>query len=204
EVHAEEGKRRIRNRVDESLDELARLRSKRVVVPAEGHDAEVARPRATERGDAIRLQACAGDDEPRGDRARVGVEAAVLDSPHGRAQTDRAARCTNLARICRGYGRVVDDPALGDVEGVDAAHVRLELGALVRVDPTDREAVLAAALEQLLEAGAFALVCGDDELAADPVRDPVPVGELDQRTPAIAAEARLQAAGCVVQTGVED
>src|SRR5262249_41149462 len=36
------------------------------------------------------------------------------------------------------------------------------------------------------------------------VRDPVPVGELDQRTPAIAAEARLQAAGCVVQTGVED
>ena len=61
----------------------------------------------------------------------------------------------------------VDHAALGDVEGVDAADVRLELATLVGSDTPDREAVLLPALEQALEPVALGLVDGDDELAAE-------------------------------------
>ena len=188
-MDTEERKRRIRHRVDETADQVLRRGTKCVVVAAERDDPVAAA------GKTIRL-------EPRADDDRAGAE--LAGRAHLMAEPDLAAALLDHPRVGGRDRAVVDDAALGDVERPQAGHVRLDRAKLVRGELGDREPVLAAALRERGEPPLLGGRHRDDELAAEPVGDPVLLGEVDQRRPSLAAETRLQAPGGVVEPGVED
>ena len=79
---------------------------------------------------------------------------------------------------------------------------RLRLGAGDKAEALD--AIVLALAVQLFKTCPFGLVGGDDELAAAGVRDPVRLAMGVEAPPALDAEPRLEAAGGVVDAGMDD
>ena len=102
------------------------------------------------------------------------------------------------------HGAEVDDPGLGDVQGGDGRDVRLVLARLGGGQPRDGQPVGEASLVEVAQGAQLGLLGRDDELAGDLVRDPLGTGEVEQRLRPGAAPARLEAAGWVVEPGVDD
>ena len=91
------------------------------------------------------------------------------------------------------------------MQGADAAHVRLDLTQLGRVElhqPLD--AVTDPASLQLGEPVELGVVDRDDELAAPLQRDGVLLAERFEQALTLATERRLQRAGGVVEAGMHD
>ena len=133
----------------------------------------------------------------------VHPRACAIDAANAVPEQHGPATLLDHARIRLGHAREVDHPALRHVERPDALHVRLELAELVELDLPQREAVRPPPLDQRLVARELLAPRRDDELAAEPVRDRVLVGEGDQRLPALAAEAGLERSRNVVQARVQ-
>jgi hypothetical protein len=81
--------------------------------------------------------------------------------------------------------------------------VRLVLPKLLRIEALDpREAVFASPAFELVEPRELALRHGHDHLAATLVRDPLLLGETQERLPSRGAQLGLARSGFVIETGV--
>ena len=99
----------------------------------------------------------------------------------------------------------VDDPRIGGVQALEAAHVGLDLGEPRPVDlPQPGDTVLAAAPVQLLETRNLALRRRDDELAAALIRDLLAIAVLVEQLVPLDAQTRLERSRRVVDPRVDD
>ena len=129
-MDAEERKRRVGHRVDETADEVASLGLEHEVVAAERHDPRLGRC-AAEAREAVRVDASAHDDA-----VRLEVAAGRLDrgdpasprEPDDRATEQQLAACVlHVVRVCLDDPREIHDRRLRRVECPHAGDVRLQL-----------------------------------------------------------------------------
>ena len=99
---------------------------------------------------------------------------------------------------------VVHDPGAGHVQGRHAADLGLQFPGLPLVHPPQGDAVGEAPAGQFLQAGQLGLGGGHHQLAAQVVGQPLLPAEGHHGRVALQAEPGLQAAGPVVEPGVED
>jgi len=168
EVHAEEGERRVGNRVDEVSHEVSPFRREHPVLAAERDDRHVDRHPGHPRH-PVAPEARAGDEDARLEVARGGLGDDALARPHDardhRALSDLAAAVLDLACVRRRHLPVVHDPRLGHEERRHAGHVRLALVQLVRRDAADAgEAIRASPALDLLQTRSLRGGGGDDHL----------------------------------------
>jgi len=201
-VHPEERKARIRDRVDESPDEIASLWSESVVVAPEGNDSHgigpaylprdriAADPRARDQLSALdRLDA-------RGHRymGRVGAECHDLA-----AQANLRAGASEIGRQRTRHSAEVDNGGTRDVERCDAVHMRFVAADRSLVEPRHpSDSVRGPSALKLVERFQLFLFAGHDELAYPGVGDPPFIAVLDHGSRAGDAETRLRAAGRVI------
>ena len=207
EVHAQEGEIGVGHGVDEVAHEAQRLRSQRVVLAAEGNDAQ-RRVEAGEPRDAVGHQPGAVDEVARLERAVAGVEAEAVAAG---AQTgdldagaDDPAAGFDQRAVAPRDGVVVGDARRGDVQGADAAGGGLELGEFFGADLADAgHAVGPAAVGQRVQAAGLRLVGRHDDLAAALVGDVVLPAELQHLLGPAHGEPRLGGAGPIVEAAVD-
>ncbi len=201
-MNAEEGKGWVGDGVDEMVDEVLAGGLEEVVFAAEGDDAGVA-PLAGEGGDAVAVEAGAIDEE-------VGVVFPVedptwFDFGDGGVREDLG---TGGGEECdHGVADVlvVDDTFFGDAEGEEASGMGFYFADLFGWEEAEAaEAVLLAAVVEVVETREFGGVGGDDKFAADFVADRVFLAEGEHLPDAVNGEAGFVGAGLVVEAGVED
>ena len=121
------------------------------------------------------------------------------------AGEDFAAVMQDVVGVGLGNAAVIDDGGAGDVEGLDAAGVGFDFGQFVGVDDAQvGDAVVGAAPVDLLQAGEFGRVGGDDDLAALVVFDALFAAVLLESLDPFHAEDGLAGALLVVDAGVDD
>src|SRR5690606_1995649 len=130
QVHAEKGEGRIRDRIDQMLDDAIVPFVQHEVFASERNDLEV-RLQSEHSAHAVRLQAGARDEIARGESASGCLKAnfarRLADRRDGMIEEQRAASgLDELAHPTRDAG-VADDPGRRHEEGADAYDVRLEL-----------------------------------------------------------------------------
>ena len=201
-MNAEEGEGGVGDGVDEMVDEVLTGGFEEIVFPAKGDDAGVA-AFSGEGGDAVAVEAGAVNEE-------VGLVFSVKD-PVGFDFGDGGV-CEDL-----GTGRgeegdhgvadvlVVDDAFFGDAEGEEAGGMGFDFANLFGGEEKEAvETVLLATGVEVVEAGEFGGVGGDDEFAADFVTDRVFLAEGEHLPDAVDGEAGFGGAGLVVEAGMED
>ncbi len=207
EVDAQERQVGIGHGIDQVAHEAALGGGHVVVLAAERHHA-VVDGQAREPGDPVGLQARAGHEPARAPRRSPGLDgdaAPVLaDGVHGRAEHHRAAPRAQEVAHGGAHARVVDDARGGREQGAEPRDLGLAPPQLGRVERLDRDAVRPGVGPQRRQAREFARGRGDDELAAGLERDAVLGAEGDRGRRAAPAEVRLEAAGLVVDPGVDD
>ena len=208
-MDAEERQPRVRDRVDEAADEVARGRREPQVGAAEGHDARVG-PRPGRLGQPGRPQpraghGAAGRDRLAGLEREDGAPVAALDARHRAAQADLSAPGGDVGGQRPGDGGEVDDAGGRRVQRGDAAHVGLDLGQRVRAEaPQAGHAVGAGAAFERVQPAQLVGADGDDDLARARQGDPVLGAEGLQELAAPPAQPRLQRPRRVVDAGVDD
>jgi hypothetical protein len=124
--------------------------------------------------------------------------------PHLATGLDLTAGLAQVVGERLGNRPKVDDPGPLDVQGGDAADVRLDLVDLAAREAGDRPgAVRARSALELVEARQLLAAGGDDQLAAAVERDPAGFAEPVEEARAAHAELRLQRARLVIDAGVD-
>ena len=102
------------------------------------------------------------------------------------------------------HRRIIGDAFLRNVNRLDAARMRLDLAQLFATEHAQaRQAVLASALEQRVQARHFVLTGGDHHFAAHVVPDPVRLAEFDHLADAAHGQPSAARSGLVVQAAVQ-
>jgi 3-deoxy-7-phosphoheptulonate synthase len=207
-MHAEKWKFRIGHGVDEIAHKVLALRPNLVVFAAEGHNPDGS-IRAGERGEAVRLQAGAGDDARTLVIARGAVDAPgiafAIDRRDARGSDHFPALGANQALQGFADTRIVNDSFLRNTNGGDSGGVRLNLPQLVAGEHFQAfQAILRAALKKSVETREFLRAGGGHDLSADFVRNGMLAAEVDHLTNAGDGEPRFSRAGFVIKAGVED
>jgi len=208
EVRTEERQLRVRNRVDERANELARSADDRVIPPAEWNDLGrnwcARHPR-----EAVGVQTGTGDEvtraEPACGRRDDGIAMVAVDGGDLSGHTQLPAHRRNVLGKRPRHLAEVDDPGTRCVERADPDDVRFELGETLRpnhLHPLDP--VRDGSSVELLQGRQLVLLSSDDYLAAPLVADAslVTVG-IEEARP-FDAQLRLQRARRVVDTGVDN
>jgi hypothetical protein len=120
------------------------------------------------------------------------------------AEREGRSRRLRIAPQRQHVGVAVEDAGRRRQQRADAGEIRLHrlrLGARQQFQPLD--AIGGAAARQRLQPAEFALVGGDDQLAAAPMRDAMRLAIGIEPRPALDAEPRLQAARGVIDAGVD-
>jgi hypothetical protein len=196
-------------RVHERVCEMAGLGSKDVVVTAERHDPRVDRT-AAELRQPVRVDAGTEHGVARRHLAGRAREAharplALDDVLYLVAEQKLAAGGRDVVGESPGHEPVVDDPRARHMQRPYASCVGLQFSQAGRSDQLEpRYAVRRPSTQQLLEPGQLGRLACDDHLAADVVRDCALVAVRPQRRSTLNAEPRLQRAGRVVHTRVDD
>lgn len=108
--------------------------------------------------------------------------------------------CELLAEVA-----VIDDAGFGDVQAGYALDVGFVAGDLFGAEGSDLlEAVGCGPILQRSESGEFAWVCGDDDFAADFVRNVVLLAKCEKLAVAVAAIEGFERAWLVVNARVDD
>jgi hypothetical protein len=121
----------------------------------------------------------------------------------GVAEQDVTAGVLDRPRQDPADGRVVDDPGALDAQRRDARDVRLDLARLGGAHEAGRDAVGHGPLREDRQPRQLLLGHGDDELARRADRDAVLRRERRHRRGSRGPERRLEAAGRVVEAGVD-
>ncbi len=202
EVDAEEREGGVGDGVNEMIDEELAGGFEEIVFAAEGDDAGVA-AFPGEGGDAVAVEAGAVDEE-------IGLVLAVedpawFDFGDGGARENLGAGAPQEGDHGVADVLVVDNSFFGDAEGEEAGGVGFDFADLFGGKEAEAaEAVLLAAGVEVVEAGEFGGVGGDDEFAADFVADGVLLTEGEHLADAVDGEAGFGGAGFVIEAGVED
>ncbi|MCY1406192.1 hypothetical protein D9M71_214510 [compost metagenome] len=205
-MHAEERHGRVGNRVDQVVDDLVVLFRQQVVLAAERADDEL-RLQAQHAHDAVGHQARAGDQVAAAEFVAGGAHqhflGALVEADDFGAVADLATGGLELAAHGGGDFGVADDAAGRHEDAAHADDVRLALAQLAGAQPVALQAVGGGAFPERLHALHLQLAGGHQQLAALVVADAVPVAEGLGGLVAGQAELRLEAAGGVVDAGVD-
>jgi hypothetical protein len=198
---------RIGHRVDQRRDNVVEARAELEILAAKRNDPMVDR-QSGQPGDAVRLQARAGQQPLGGPRALARGD---RDNASGLRDRDDLSPGNDLA-ACLADGvshRLADAPIVDDAGGgrkdrAKAGNGRLAFHQFRRIDPLRGDAVASGALHKGVEAGQFEVAGRDDVLSAEFEFDAVLAREIDGRRRAATAQICLEAAGLVVDPGVDD
>jgi hypothetical protein len=118
---------------------------------------------------------------------------------------DLAAPPGNRLRECSSDFREIHDCGLRYVEGSQSARMRLDLSEALGAHRDDSvDGVGLPSPLKFRECRQLVILSGDDELAANPQRNPVRAAEFAQQGASLDTEARLQRPGRIVDAGVDD
>ena len=160
------------------------------------------------RGDAIGGEARAVGQAAGGHLAGGGAHdelaPAPLDGLDARSQHDRAASLDDPGGQEPAHRPEVDHRGGRDVQGGDAAGVRLDLGQPVRIEPTHLEAVGPRTTLEAVEAFHLVAVGGHHHLAAARHGHVVAPAPLEQLRSSAPAQLGLGRTRCVVHAGMDD
>src|SRR5207302_6936341 len=198
----EKRKARIRDRVDESPDEIAALRSELVIYASSRtgphglgpaylpRDRVATDPRARDQLSALDRV----DARGHGNVSRVGAECHDLA-----AQADLGARASEVRRQRTRHGAKVDDGGTRDVERRDALDMRFVAADRRLVEPRHpSDPVRSRSALELVQRFQLFLFDGHDELAYPGVGDPPFIAVLGHGSRPGHAETRLRTAGRVI------
>ena len=210
-MDAEKREARVRDRIDQAGDEVARGRLQSVVVAAERDDPRHVRPAiAAHRRDPVGLETCAGDhmaglEIAGGSSTTTTPSGALGQTGDGPSGVDRAALVPDLLSDRQGHRPEVDDPGPWRPQAADPGRLRFQLADPVGPDDLEpRRRRWPRPARGALQAGKLRLGQRDDELARVPERDRVGLGEALDLVLALRAQRGLERARGVVQAGVED
>jgi len=208
EMDAEEGEARIGNWIDEPTTEVTFLGHDLVVFAAERYDLQI------ELGsghvtDAIALESGAVDDVTRMEflvaAAEDGDAVGAFESVDSCAEANFATSCDDKFGVFFRNETVIRDSCAGNMDGANARGVGLDLAQSGSIEHAQSwNAVGDTAPIEFFEAGEFGFFGGDDDLAADLVRNRVLTAESDHGLCARYGEASLHGAGLVIEAGVDD
>lgn len=206
DVHAQEGQIRVGDGVDHAAQTRCRSGLQSEVGAAERDDLRVARG-AGLAGQAVRPQPGADDDRARGDRPCGGVHrgrSGAVDETDRDAVADLDTAGHEFRSDRPGDQAIVDDAGVRGVKCLQPNGIRFDRGDLVGADTAQaRHRVGEAASFEIVQAGQFVGVEGNDELAAPLIRDGAGVAVLVHQPRTLDAQPGLQRPGLVVDAAVD-
>src|SRR4051794_34773159 len=206
-MDTKEGQLRIRDWIDQAFDNAVLAVGKPVVLAAKRHNL-VLDPQTGNPGHPIGLQPRARDQASSGPGPPTGADRdtcfGLLDPIDLDPVLDLASSVDNHSADCLAYEPVVHDPGREHKQCTHACDVRLARFQLGGVEFLYFNVVLNRTPVELLHTPRFDLVCGDQHLAADLKRNAVLAAELLCRLRAASAKLCLEAAGRVIDAGMND
>lgn len=154
EVYPQEGKRRVRHRVDQMTDQRAAFRFDFVVLPTEGNDTDW-RSDPTGPRHPVAVEPGAIDEEPSFALALVSLENAQVSPRDGPQQPGLQPQFnipeSEQAGQLLANHPIVDDPRRSHPNACDATHVRFDLAHLIGCQPFQLELVGEPPMIQILQ-----------------------------------------------------
>ena len=207
EVHAEERKPGIGNRVDQTPDQVGRRPNHVQVLAPEGQDAGVG-SRARASGHPVCMEPGAPHQETGPERAVRRVDQPATSGWRGPPSPypgpDLSTRHRDHPGKGSGHGGEVGPASGRDVQGSHAGHVGLVFGRRAGRELGDRHPVGPGPFDQGGQPGSLVFRRCHDQLPATVVGDAVLGAELDHPVPAPYGQVGLERTGRVVEAGVDN
>ena len=206
-MHAEERELRIRNRINQTFDEMTLFGNEFEVFTPERNDFRL-RVRSRGAGDPVTEQSSAIDHHARLNFTarsfeRWGVTSIVhLQNAH--AGLNRPAVSSNQISVRVRHCAIAYNSGRRHLDCSQASDVWLNFAHLLRNEPRNRKTILQTALVKILQSRELCVFSCDDNFAANLMLDAVLAAKFNHRGIAFASITGLVTAWFVVNAGMND